>query len=291
MGDPAPWLCEEVRQIDCKEYNVKSRRKRRNENRFRFQYSLENNIRKIGGRGKNNNVRRKLLHPVWYNPLLRWWPVPEKADIKWIPPLPASKSSCKLLIFPSSFSASISDVDAHLLPVRIRGQEEGAFPASPSLLVPLSLSWLGSQNWLTIAGSIWSVNKRFLVFKNKDQVLEMRAWKQCVNDRKSIKGGHDMEVVSQTGQERFWGTDNTACSLKLASGGEWMRRESRWTGIQHPYWYPAFTRICTLSWERTKFLKQARALLHSSHPQRCLANLFLFKDLPIQISSNWWAVI
>lgn len=104
------------------------------------------------------------------------------------------------------------------LPVHVQGQEKGAFPSSPSLLVPLSLSWLHSQNWLMITGDIWSVNKRFLGFKNKDQVLEIRAWKQCVNYRKSIKGGHDMEIVSHTGQERFWRTDDTACSWKRASG-------------------------------------------------------------------------
>lgn len=105
------------------------------------------------------------------------------------------------------------------LPVHVRGQEKEAFPVSPSLLAPLSLSWLHSQNWLTITGGIWSVNKRFLGFKNKDQVLEIRAWKRCVNYRKSIKGGRGTEIMSHTGQERFWRADDTACSWKRASGG------------------------------------------------------------------------
>lgn len=126
--------------------------------------------------------------------------------------------SCSFSLRPYQLPSSSSDIDAPLLQGCLQGWEEGTFPASPSLLVPLLPCWLRSQNRLMIADNIWSVNRRFLVFKNRDQVLEKRAWKRCVNDRKSIKGGHDTKLGKQTHQERFWRADNTACSWKLAAG-------------------------------------------------------------------------
>lgn len=60
----APWLCEEVRQRACKDHNVESKRKWRNENRLRIQYSPENNIGEIGGQGEINNLSWKLLGPL-----------------------------------------------------------------------------------------------------------------------------------------------------------------------------------------------------------------------------------
>lgn len=155
--------------------------------------------------------------------------------------------SCSFSLPPSLLPSPSSDIDAPLLPGWIQGWEKGTFPVSPSLLVPLLPSWLHSQNWLMIADNIWSVNKRSLVFKNKDQVLEKRTWKQCVNDRKSVKGEHDMKLVKQTRQKRFWGTDNSACSWELAAGGGRNWWESRQGATQLPYWYPAFNRACTLS--------------------------------------------
>lgn len=95
--------------------------------------------------------------------------------------------SCSFSLPPYQLPSSSSDIDAPLLPGCLQGWEEGTFPARALRLVPLLPCWLHSQNQLMIADNIWSVNRRFLVFKNKDQVLEKRAWKQCVNDRKQSR--------------------------------------------------------------------------------------------------------